>query len=216
MENALPILFVVLGAPLLIALLILVARSNKKRWLDRVAQLNESDEYDLVQLYKWSFVSARATGQTITQINAEVHNLTDKRLRVIIRPGTYFVSSGDHQNMVIRTEHRFLLYQQETERLHLPASCIDAELPIPGEDDGFSGVAKVSEDLTRFLERSSGEDAMVIQAGVWAITDGYSQDQIQDKLVARSSRGDTRPAVSGDQVARARRILNELRIRNYL
>jgi hypothetical protein len=216
MGTALTILLVVLGVGLLVVLIILLARYNKKRWLERLAQLNESEEYDVVQLYQWGFVLARAKGQTITHINAEVQNQTDKTLRVIIRPGTYFVSSGAHQNMVTRTDHRFRLRGTATETVYVPASCINAESPIPGEHDHFSGVAKVSDNLTRFLERAGREDPMVIQAGVWALTDNYSQYEVQHKLMARSSRGDTRPAVSDEQVARARKILNELGIPNRL
>jgi hypothetical protein len=216
MGTALTILFVVLGVALVVALVILGVRYNKKLWLERLAKLNESEEYDLIVLYQWGFVLARGTGQTITDIKAEVQNLTDKKLRVIIRPGTYFVSSGAHQNMVTRTEHRFRLYENATETVYVPASCINAESPIPGEHDRFHGVAKVSDNLTRFLERAGREDPMVIQAGVWALTDNYSQYEVQHKLMARSSRGDTRPAVSDEQVARARRILNELGIPNRL
>lgn len=216
MGTALTIFFVVLGVAIMFALVILGVRYNKKLWLERLAKLNESEEYDLIDLYQWGFVLTRGTGQTITHINAEVQNRTDKTLRVIIRPGTYFVSSGAHQNMVTRTEHRFRLYGTATETVYVPASCINAESPIPGGHDRFSGVAKVSDNLTRFLERAGGEDPMVIQAGVWALTDNYSQYEVQHKLMARSSQGDTRPAISDDQVARARRILNELRIPNRL
>ena len=190
-------------------------RSRKDR-LERLAQLNEGEEYDLVQLYQMGAVSPRATGQSITRINAEVQNLTDKKLRVIIRTGTYFISSDIHQNMVTRTEHRFRLHERATERFGVPAACINAESPIPVEDDHFSGVASVSDDLTRFLERAGGEDPMVIQAGVWALTDNYSQYEVRHKLMARSSQGDMRPAISVDQVATAQRILNELGIPNRL
>jgi hypothetical protein len=128
--------------------------------------LNDSQEYDIIDLWAYRFVLPRATGHTITQVNAEVQNLTGKCLRVVVRPGTYFVACGGHQNMVTYREHRFLLPERGTARFSVPAACINAELPIPREGDHFRGVARVSEDLRRFLERADGEDPMVIQAGV--------------------------------------------------
>jgi len=219
MDTASPIVLVMLPlgvATLLIVLIVILVRHNHKLWLKRVAELSEDQEYDLIELWNYRFVLPRATGQTITHINAQVENRTEKRLRVLVKPGTYFVSSGGHQNMVARSEHRFTLRARSTEKIYVPASCINAALPIPGAQDQFHGVAKVSNDLVRFLEKARGEDDMVVQAGVWALTDGYSKYDIQTKLVARSSSGSSRPAVSDQQVARAKRILDELGIGNRL
>jgi len=194
----------------------LISRSDEKRRLQRLAELNEYQEYDLVELWKLGFVLPRGTGQTITHINAEIENKTDKKLKVIITPGTYFVSTGSHQNMVTRSEHRVTLRPKTVEQIYVPASCINAGLPIPSEQDRFHGVAKVSTNLVRFLEKARYEDAMVVQAGVWALTDNYSKYDIQTKLVARMSSGRSCPAVTDAQVARAKQILDGLGIPNRL
>lgn len=176
----------------------LIARHTRKCRLKFLDELNEDQEYDLVELWKYRVVLPKGTGQTITDIKAEIQNSTDKRLKVVIAPGTYFVSTGSHQNMVTRSDHRFTLPPQDTKRINVPASCINAELPIPSEEDMFHGVAKVSDQLVRFLENARGEDAMVVQAGVWALTDGYSGYQIQNKLVAQTPSGHRHSAVFAD------------------
>jgi hypothetical protein len=174
LENATSFWFITVAALLVLLLVIRYILWKKKR-LRLLAELNESEEYDILKLWKYRLVLPRATGQSITHINAEVQNLTNKRLQVIIFPGTYFVSSGNHQNMVICDKHYFRLNKLATGRFSVPAACINAKLPIPGKNDYFKGVAKVSKNLIRFLKRARSEDSRVIQAGVWAITDCYSK-----------------------------------------
>lgn len=180
------------------------------------ADLKEDQPYDLIFLHQRGFVRVRGTGQSITEISGQVENLIKKRLHVVVKPGTYFVSSGSHQNMVTRTECTFTLYSCSTERIAIKASCINAERPIPGESDHFYGVARVSDDLSRFLAATGDADPMVVQAGVWALTDNYSGHDVQRKLFARDQFGNTRQAVSDAHIAEARRALNRLGIRNRL
>jgi hypothetical protein len=118
--------------------------------------------------------------------------------------------------MVTRTTHRFRLNPCFTVQIQVPAACINADCPVPGERDRFRGVAKVRKDLVRFLEKTEHEDPMVTQAGVWAITDGYTKSEVQRRLIVRGEYGRTRSAVSDQQVARAKWILDRLGIRNYL
>jgi hypothetical protein len=75
------------------------------------------------------------------------------------------------------------------------------------------------------MEAAEGEDAMVIQAGVWALTDGYSRAQIQRTLRTRRVRygitvglgaADEGPAISNAQIDKAKSILARLGIRNSL
>jgi SLA1 homology domain 1, SHD1 len=209
-------ILVVCLAVVLLAVALAIALSVAKhiRWrqerLEKLASLDATHEYDIIDLWKYRFVMPRATGQSIKHINADVQNLTDKPLRVVIRPGTYFVSSGVHQNMVSCGYHRFRLQPRSTE--HMAAACINAELAIPADKDRFCGVASVPTDLARFLEAAQNENAMVIQAGVWALTDNYSKEEIQGKLVTRSSYGTSWPAISESEIDRAGQILDELGI----
>jgi hypothetical protein len=212
-----PVLYgLVASLALLILFFIIRHLLWKKERGRQLAALSESEEYDILYLWKYRFVLPCATGQSITHITAEIQNLTDKRLQVVIRPGTYFVSSGNHQNMVTRTRHSFRLTRSATVHIEVPASCINAECPVPDKNDRFRGVAKVSKDLIRFLGAAEDEHPMVIQAGVWAITDRYTKADVQRKLFVRDQSGRTWAAISDEQVATAKYILDELGIRNYL
>jgi hypothetical protein len=198
---------------------------NRRR--DKKARKLPDDYNDLVSLFRKGIVSARGTGQSISDIRAEIISRVRLPVKVLVKHGTYFVSEGAHQNMVTRKEYRFVLDPLEARSIQVPASCINAALPIPGGNDKFRGVSRVSRNLSRFLEAVEGEDAMTIQAGVWAITDNYTASQIQQHLrIRRSSRTgicfdsnsytDGGPAISSSKINRAKEILNELGIRTNL
>ncbi len=206
--------------------------TNIKNWFqnrrDRKAKDLPSGYIDIVDLYKRGIITAKGTGQSITDICAEIVSRVTLPLKVSVPHGTYFVSRGNHQNMVTRKKYEFELRALGTERIRVPASCINASLPIPKESDRFSGVSRVPNNVRRFMEAAEREDAMVIQAGVWALTDGYSRDRIQRTLRSRrvSSRygaslagamgPDEGPAISSPQIDRAKAILDRLQISHNL
>lgn len=192
------------------------AKARRERLTARAAELVDGRAYDLLFLHTRGFVRARGTGQSITQIYGEIENLIDRKVNVLIKPGTYFVARGDRQNMVTRREYAFTLYPAATQNVSIDAACINADRPIPTKDDRFEGVRRVSDDLARFLEASIGAGAMVVQAGVWALTDGYSGDDVRQHLVHVDQHGNRTQAVSERDVVEARRILAELGIRNAL
>lgn len=203
-----------------------------KKWFqarrDHRAESLPEGYNDIVDLYKKGLVFAKGTGQSITDISAEITNRANSPLKVSVPHGTYFVSRGNHQNMVTRRKYEFELDPLDTENIRVPASCINASLPIPSEKDRFSGVSRVPNNVRRFMEAAEGEDAMVIQAGVWALTDGFSRQRIQRTL--RTRRVSTRygmhipgmlntdegPAISDAQIDRAKVILDNLKIRHNL
>ncbi len=191
---------------------------------DRKAGRLADDFTDIVSLYRKGIIGVKATGQSITDIHAEVKSRVRVPLKVAVAHGTYFVSTGNHQNMVTRRRYRFDLDPMESRTIHVPAACINANLPIPQEKDGFKGVSRVPDKLSKFLEAAQDEDPMVVQAGVWAITDNYTAHQIQQHLRLRQSdrygsvgsMHDAGAAISDSQIARAREILNRLEIRTNL
>jgi hypothetical protein len=191
-------------------------RRRTVRLTARAAELEEDKPYDLLFLHRRGFVRARGTGQSITRIHGQIENLIAKPLRVVISPGTYFVARGACQNMVTRKECVVRLYPSSTASVSIDAACINASLPIPKEADRFYGVRRVSEDLARFLAASARAHPMAVQAGVWALTDGYSGGDVKNHLVLVDSYGARRQAVTDEHVAEARRILRELGIRNPL
>jgi hypothetical protein len=118
--------------------------------------------------------------------------------------------------MVTRRVYEFDLHPMDERHISVPASCINANLPVPSDRDSFSGVARVSSSVAKFLEAAEGEDAMTIQAGVWALTDGYSRNQVKTHLVAQDQYGNRRPAVSDRNIDRAKAILDGVGVRNRL
>lgn len=194
------------------------ARKERRiaRLTARAATLDDSQEYDLVEMSEEGFVRVIATGSSITEVYAQAESRVRKKLRLVVRPGTCFISSGSHQNMVARQEHHFELYGCSTHRFTVAAACINADRPIPGEADRFRRVKQLSGNVARFLEAAKSVHPMAVQAGVWAITDGYSKADVQSRLIARSSLGATGPAVSDAQVAEAARILDALGVRHRL
>lgn len=195
-----------------------VARKERRieRLTAQAADLKDGEQYDLLFLHKRGFVRAKGSGQSITRIYADVENLIRKTVRVVVKPGTYFVSSGGCQNMATTAEYTFTLYPCATERLGINAACINANLRIPGKEDSFYGVARVSDDVARFLEASKNEDPMVIQAGVWTLTDNYSRYDVINHLISKDNRGNTWHPVTNDHCDKARAILEKLGIAHRL
>jgi hypothetical protein len=191
-------------------------RSHIEKLTAKAADLEEGEKYDLLFLHKRGFVKARGTGQSITRINGEIENLIAKKLQVIIKPGTYFVARGNCQNMVTRETYTMTLYPTSTQQVSIEAACINANLPIPKEEDRFYGVRRVSVDLARFLEASKGVDPMTVQAGVWALTDNYSGSQVKNRLILQDKYGNRRQAITDQNIKEAREILKKLGIWSYL
>ena len=92
----------------------------------------------------------------------------------------------------------------------------DAGLAVPNERDGFNGVARVPGDVARFLEAARDAAPMVVQTGVWALTDRYTAQQVRMHLVGRDPSGNIIHPVSDDDIQMARQILDGLGIRHRL
>jgi len=171
---------------------------------------------DLEVLCRKGLVRVEANGESITSIYAQIRSLADYRLCVFVPPGTYFVARGSHQNMVVTCGRDFVLKPGKSMRMPVRAACINASLPIPDSDGHFCGVRKVPDDVAAFLIASRNEQDMTIQAGVWALTDNYSGHQVQNRLVMRDRRGNTRQAVSDSNIERAANILDWLSLPHRL
>lgn len=191
-------------------------RSGQERLNRKAAALPEDKVLDLVFLHEQGFVQARATGHSITRVYGEVHNRVSRRLRVRALPGTCFVARGSHQNMVTRCPFRFTLEPGATATMGIEASCLNAARPIPRDTDRFDGVRLAPEPVVRFLEAAQRLDAMTVQAGVWALTDDYTERDVQQRLVQRDRFGPHLPAVTADQVDDARDLLGRLGLPNRL
>jgi hypothetical protein len=191
----------------------LIYKLRGRRYLDRA---KDKEFQNIVDLWRMRILTVKAKGRSITEVYVDVRNRSDCALNVFIPVGTYFRSRGAHQNMAIRKETVFAIDAGGTRFINVAATCINASRPVPGGNDSFRGVDRVTTDLERFMKEAERQPAMVVQAGVWALTDGYGRHQIKERLVTLSSRGSSRLGISDSDVDRAKIILDTLGIRSSL
>lgn len=178
---------------------------------ERAARLDPFGYHELTELSQNNFVRVLAQGVDITAIDVRVENRTRQVFKIRIAAGTYFIGTGRYQNMAARREEKFALPALDGYSCRLPVVCVNADRPIPTKNNAFLSVRPGPADLTRFLERSAREDPMVAQAGAWALTDHYTAAQIQARLKKGGS-----AAVSGQDILRAKNLLDELGIQHPL
>ena len=181
------------------------------QWLN---SFDPNREYNLLELFEKGCIDIRAAGSGITSLTIHVTNLTDLTIKTIITPGTYFIAQGPHQHMVLYNPYRFVLGKKESKTLSVKAACLDADRPTPSDLDLFNGVARTTDQIIAFLDRSKTMNQMTIQAGIWAIINSYTPKDIQQRVVA-APRSST-PAISLPQIKAAKDVLDELGIPNRL
>jgi hypothetical protein len=180
-----------------------------------------SEADDLLTLVRRQSVAVHAVGQSITHIVVELQNLIYSKLftRVLITPGSYFIASGLHQNMVLYKARRLHLFRRRKRQIILRAACMNATRPVPGHRDTFIDVAKADESLVSFLRLARRKNPKIIQAGVWAITDNLSAHDIRPAIATTiTSKVEARRqiSISHGQIRAAKRILDKLNIPNRL
>lgn len=183
---------------------------------NRSKSLSSDDYHDLVDLWNMRAVTVLAKGRSITEVYVDIENHLDKSLKIILTHGTYLCAKGAHQNMVAREEVVFDVMPGETKYLTVPAACINAERDIPTKNDGFRGVKKVPKTVERFLRESAGSSSNVVQAGVWAITDGYTRDQIRERLITTMPQSKGGGAITDRDITIAKAILDRLEIQTNI
>ena len=182
----------------------------------RARRLDANEYHDILELWAMRIVTVTAKGKSITELYVDVESHFHKPLRVVIPHGTYFEARGTHQNMVVRKEYVFEIEAGKRRFLQVNATCLNAERPIPGNDDHFRGVKRVSPQVKRFLEASDGYPAMSVQAGVWSLTDNLDRAAIRDRLYSVTSSGTGGSSISESDMDTAARLLDQLGIASPL
>ena len=180
------------------------------RW--RARDLDPDRFHDLVDLWDMRVVLVTGRGKSITQMHVDVRSLWRAPLKIVIPRGTAFSARGGHQNMATRREYVLDIEPGATRFVQVDVCCIDGERPVPGTADAFRGARRTKEALTRFLEASDGHPPMTVQAGVWALSDGYGREQIKRRLITLSGAGRASRGISDADVDGAARILDRLDI----
>jgi hypothetical protein len=150
---------------------------------DRYRCLRCGRTRDLLSLQTNGLMHAEASGLTITQVTVKLTSLCETGpTPFLIEPGWYFVADGHHQNMVITQMKEGETRARESMEFILQAACLNAHLPVPRRGEKLSKIGLVDRDLKQFLDAAQHDDPMVIQAGVWALTDKLGPLAIQFRL----------------------------------
>jgi hypothetical protein len=197
----------------------------------RTANLPEG-YVDVITLSERRLIRIQGTGDSIFQTQASVTSRVRTPLKIRIPLGTYFVSPGTFQNMVARRQYEFELGPRATQHISIATSCMNPRLAVPNSADRFLGVARAQEELCRFLQAAVHEHFMTVQAGVWAVTSGYTREMIQHRLRKRDVRQEVdpefsppspagaqpryAPAIADEQIDRAAALLTDLGIPHRL
>jgi hypothetical protein len=127
-------------------------------------------------------IAIQCEGINIQYVKLSLVNNTNEELRVLIPVGTIFVSSGAHQSMSSAEPYEAVLDPHRSATLKVRVACINKLRPVPNPDSRFSRIEQSSGPLLEFLRVSTTEPPAVIQAGVWAITDGTLKAQLTPEM----------------------------------
>ena len=188
--------------------------ARRERQLEKLtlqaADLNEDQDHDLLVLQQREVVQVFGSGISDRQLSAEIVNLIRRTLRAVIRPGTFFVAEGQHQHMVTRCPYSVTLPPCTATTISIDAASLEASRPTPTLGDRFSGAHSASKEIRRFLEATQDARWIVVQAGLWALTDNYSEYDIRTRLAAKDPDGDDRQGIAQKDFFEAKRILDKL------
>ncbi len=179
-------------------------------------KLSDDQFHDILGLWAIRVVNILAKGKSITEVYVDIENRLDRPINILIPHGTYFVAQGNHQNMVTRKEYLLKIKPNGTRFINVPATCINAGREIPSSKDSFRGVKKVPDHVKRFLKETDGCDPMIIQAGVWYLTDNLSREEIKSRLTTREMTGGHYSGISDYDIDNAQRVLERLGIHSKL
>lgn len=175
-------------------------------------QLSEQEFYDADWLLAKHIIGIKAMGRTITEIDLDVENLSNRKIKVVMPLGIYFAARGSHQNMVGTREVVFRLKPHGSKFATVHVACLNAHRNIPGKQDGFTGLSRADEQVVLFLEAARNETPMVVQAGVWALTDGLSRGELKRRLTTENGQRMNSQAISDGDIDSAGLHLAKLRL----
>lgn len=171
--------------------------------------------YDLLNLVKRNFVTVTAWGVDISAINLWLFNNIEHEMSVYVKPGIILTTNKPFQNMVITYGKLIHISENGFNSLNLDnrlsAACAQAYEAIPTKNDKFEKLT-FNETLYKFLSLANKYELeyLTIQAGVWAITDNLSGEQLLSRL---QSNNNSSNIITYDNIRQASKLLSELKIR---
>jgi outer membrane protein assembly factor BamD (BamD/ComL family) len=156
--------------------------------------LQDIEGRNIVELIEKKRIEVESNGSGIQSVSIRLRKTVSYPVKVLIPPGTYFVSSSmSAQNMVTTDEDSVYLSSNGWEERTLAAACANRPRDIPGEEDTFSVQRSPNqEELARLMPvlKKANVSYATRQAAVWIVTDDASYDDL-GILVARSQYDDS-------------------------
>lgn len=141
---------------------------------EEIGLSERGQEIDLYDAQRQGLVVATVQGAGLSAVTVSLRRTGGEPLRVLIPVGTYFVCTGQAQNMVSRSPVVVALLDNATAEASVSACCANLHLDEPSDLNTFSvrPSAPYSE-LRRVMEAIDSEypSEVVAQVAVWAVTD---------------------------------------------
>lgn len=177
------------------------------------ARALDPDRYhDIVDLWSMRAVDIRGMGSSLTKLDVHVTNRLGQPVKIVVARGTAFAAAGNHQNMVVVQEHVFHLPPHSSKYFSVRVACLNAHRDIPNSRDGFRGVSKADTRVVGYIDAARNKSDMVLQAGVWAITDGLDRRALKHRLIDVESLRGKGSIIDDHVVNEAAAILRRLQI----
>ncbi|MCC7492744.1 MAG: hypothetical protein IT204_10370 [Fimbriimonadaceae bacterium] len=145
------------------------------------------EEITVYEAQQRGLVTARVTGSGLGEVRLSLTRTTNRRLRVIVPAGAYFVcQGGGAQNMVGGRQTTVDLVGSATASLSVPASCANMHLDTPNWSTSFAiRPSPEGSELARLMEVIGREQPseVVAQVAVWAVTDNPTRAELMSTYV---------------------------------
>ena len=155
-------------------------------------------------------VTAVVTGEGLSSVKVKLTRPKGRLCRVRISPGTFFLSDGTVQNMVVTEEREFDLTESRRCEASVSTSCAQMSKPEPGGTDTFRvGPPTTSKVLKRLLEVAveAGASEVAKQVATWVVTDNPSRRDLDETYQSGFGFGGGEPAADDEEIEEAHELL---------
>ncbi|MCL2059301.1 MAG: thioester domain-containing protein [Oscillospiraceae bacterium] len=172
-------------------------------------------EGDFLSLLQEGAISISITGQNIERTTVALSNKLSRDLNVTIPLGVYFASSsGDVQNMVVRSPASARVPAGQGASVSVATACMNIHRDIPNSNNSFLAMTLDNERLERVVRICDelGASYAVTQAAVWIVTDNPSDRELTGTLMTGGVGGGYGrvSVIKQDDLAEAKRIVEEV------
>lgn len=142
---------------------------------------------DFIWLEHNGYITYSVKGNSITNTDITIRNISENGLCIVIPLGTFFSAGSSRvQNMVVRSSHTiWYLGAGESTTVSLRTACMNIEKDIPNSSNSFTAsTLEENSRLARVIKLCDerGATYAITQAAVWIVTDGPSDNMLLNTL----------------------------------